>query len=85
MDAAESKQVSVRYFALFREQRGVSVESLRTSAKTLAELYDELSQVYKFTLPVQRVRVAVNDQFADWQNALEDNSMVVFIPPVAGG
>jgi molybdopterin converting factor small subunit len=31
------------------------------------------------------VKVAINDEFADWQHKLQDGDTVVFIPPVAGG
>jgi len=31
------------------------------------------------------LRVAVNEEFSDWQRPLEDGDRVVFIPPVAGG
>ena len=85
MSSAESKKVSVRYFALFREQRGLSDEVLNTSAATLSDLYRELSSLYRFSLPIDKVRVAVNDEFCDWQNPIEENAKVVFIPPVAGG
>jgi molybdopterin converting factor small subunit len=31
------------------------------------------------------LRVAVNDEFADWSQPLAAGDRVVFIPPVAGG
>jgi molybdopterin converting factor small subunit len=31
------------------------------------------------------LRVAVNDEFADWSRPLVAGDRVVFIPPVAGG
>ena len=31
------------------------------------------------------VRVAVNDEFADWNQTLREGDELVFIPPVAGG
>jgi molybdopterin converting factor small subunit len=31
------------------------------------------------------LRVAINEEFADWTRPLEDGDHVVFIPPVAGG
>jgi sulfur-carrier protein len=85
MNRAESKEISIRYFALFREERGLSVETVNTQASTLADLYQELSRAYKFSLPLQRVRVAVNDEFKEWTESIEDRSAVAFIPPVAGG
>jgi len=36
-------------------------------------------------LPRSMLRVAVNDEFADWSRPLGAGDRVVFIPPVAGG
>jgi len=78
-------QVSLHYFALLREQRGQSSESLTTNAANAGELYRELAQRHGFTLPVTHVRVAINGEFAAWDTALRSGDELVFIPPVAGG
>ncbi len=75
----------VQYFAILREQRGVSEENVTTAAATPAALYDELRARHRFTLPGDRVRAAVNDAFVDSAASLRDGDRVVFIPPVAGG
>ncbi len=77
--------VTVQYFALLREQRGLTQETLETSAPTPAALYDELRGKHGFTLPADRVRAAVNGEFVAAGAALKAGDMVVFIPPVAGG
>lgn len=78
-------KLDVHYFALLREQRGLSQEKLTTAAATPAALYDELRTRHGFTLPGDRVRAAVNDAFVDAAAPLRDGDRVVFIPPVAGG
>jgi molybdopterin synthase sulfur carrier subunit len=77
--------INVQYFAILREQRGVSQEKLTTSATTPAALYDELRARHHFTLPGDRIRAAVNDAFVDSAAPLKDGDRIVFIPPVAGG
>jgi molybdopterin synthase sulfur carrier subunit len=79
------KNVHVQYFALLREQRGVSEETLATSATTAAELYAELQSRHRFSLPLARLRVALDGEFAAWDAPLVDGQRVAFIPPVAGG
>ena len=79
------KTVHLQYFALLREQRGLGAETLATSATTAAQLYDELRVRHGFTLPSDRLRVAVNNEFAPWTTPLTDGAQIVFIPPVAGG
>jgi sulfur-carrier protein len=75
----------IQYFAILREQRGVSQEKLATTAATPGALYDELRDRHHFTLPADRIRAAVNDTFVDASCPLRDGDRVVFIPPVAGG
>ena len=80
-----NKTISVHYFAILREQRGLTEETLTTAAATPAALYEELRGRHRFTLPADRIRAAVNDAFVDSASALREGDRVVFIPPVAGG
>lgn len=78
-------KIHVQYFAILREQRGLSAEELSTTAATPAALYDELRARHGFSLPRDRIRAAVNDAFVDATATLREGDRVVFIPPVAGG
>jgi molybdopterin synthase sulfur carrier subunit len=82
---AMTKNIHVQYFAILREQRGLGQEKLTTTAATAADLYAELRARHGFTLPAERLRVAVNDEFALWTVPLREGDALVFIPPVAGG
>lgn len=82
---SSSKTVQIQYFALMREERGLSKESYDTDASDAQELFEELKQKYRFSLDANRLRVSINDQFADWNQSLNHNDSIVFIPPVAGG
>lgn len=77
--------VHVQYFAILREQRGLNEEQLTTAAASPTALYEELRVRHGFTLPGDRVRAAVNDEFVAGSATLRDGDRVVFIPPVAGG
>ena len=77
--------VTVQYFAILREQRGLADEKLTTSATSLTALYDELRARHRFTLPADRIRAAVNDAFVPSSSPLREGDRIVFIPPVAGG
>lgn len=77
--------LTVQYFAILREQRGLTQETLTTSAATPTALYEELRARHAFTLPADRVRAAVNDDFVSATHVLRDGDRLVFIPPVAGG
>jgi sulfur-carrier protein len=79
------KTINVQYFAILREQRGVTSEQLATAAASPTALYEELRARHRFTLPADRVRAAINDEFVAADAPLRDGDRVVFIPPVAGG
>ena len=81
----KSKQIQVQYFAVLREQRGLSQETLSTIAKTAKDLYAELHNKHNFKIPPNLLKVAVNNEFKDWNTEIKSNDTVVFIPPVAGG
>ncbi len=80
-----TKTLAVQYFAILREQRGLSSENLVTVTATPTALYEELRTRHAFTLPANRVRAAINGEFAPSDAELRDGDTVVFIPPVAGG
>ena len=78
-------EVRVHYYALLRDETGCAEERVVTASATAGELYAELRERYRFSLPPERLRVAINAGFADWDTRLAAGDLVVFIPPVAGG
>jgi molybdopterin synthase sulfur carrier subunit len=77
--------ITVSYFAILREQRGLSRETLETSACTYGELYLELKSAHGFTLTENLVKVANRGEFVEMSSCFCEGAEVVFIPPVAGG
>lgn len=76
--------VTVRYFASLRDQARCESEQVDVCGDA-ATLYDTLRARHGFSLPRERLRVARNGEFADWDAALVDGDEIVFIPPVSGG
>ena len=83
--ASDSRSLKLRYFAILREQRGLSEETFFSSAQTPLELYEELAKLHGFMLAHTRIQVAVNGQFSAMDTKLNEGDAVVFVPPVAGG
>lgn len=83
--AEKPRTLRIHYYAILREQAGRSEETLDTTAATPAELYDELRKRHPFQLTPTQLKVALNNDFSDWQTPLRHGDTVVFIPPVAGG
>lgn len=80
-----SRTLQIQYFALLREQAGRNSETVTSQARDARELYRELRARHGLLLEPEQLRVAVNEEFADWSQALRDGDIVVFLPPVAGG
>lgn len=78
-------KLTIEYYAILKDQRGRGSESLETPARKPAELYDELKARHGLSLDRSTLKVAVNEEFAEWDQPLQDGDTVVFIPPVAGG
>ena len=83
--ADSPRQVQVRFFAVLREQAGVSTLECATAARTPAELYRELQAGRGLQFPADLLRVAINERYATMETPLAAGDRVVFIPPVAGG
>lgn len=73
------------YFASLADRAGRAEEIRDSAARTPRELYAEVAVAHGFTLPRERLRVAVNGAFVDWNASLAERDEVVFLPPVSGG
>lgn len=78
-------KIKIEYYSLLKDQRGCASETLETEVSSPQELYSELKSRYSFSLESISLKVAVNEDFADWDIPLRNGDTVVFIPPVAGG
>jgi molybdopterin synthase sulfur carrier subunit len=76
--------VTVLYFASLRDAAGRESEQLPMPT-SLGALYAELRARHGFALPQERLRVAVDGAFVDWDCALREGAEIAFIPPVSGG
>jgi molybdopterin synthase sulfur carrier subunit len=45
----------------------------------------ECSQRHGFALSADRLRVALNGEFASWDRPLANGDEIAFLPPVSGG
>ena len=82
---AVEKEVTVEYFAKLSQEAGTDSEILRTSAATLAGLWEELRLKHHFSLDLPHVNPAVDNEFADWSDLLLAGQTIAFMPPFAGG
>lgn len=81
--------MDVMYFAWVRERIGVSKETVETNATTVAELVEELKaredRYAAAFADVTSLRVAVDQELADFDAPLDGVREVAFFPPMTGG
>ena len=78
-------ELTVRWFAAYRELTETESENIETSATTPAELFDEMKKRHQALGRRDAALVAVNDEMADWTTTLRNGDTVLFFPPVSGG
>ena len=78
-------QVTVRYFAAFREATACETETVETGASTTGALFEECRERHVGLVAWDASLVAINDEMAQWDSPFEDGDEVLFFPPVAGG
>lgn len=84
--STDKRLVQVRFFAILREQAGISSCDVDTAATDPASLYAELQSRFPgLAFPVHLLRVSINERYADMSTPLNARDRIVFLPPVAGG
>jgi molybdopterin synthase sulfur carrier subunit len=81
--------IDVLYFAWVRERIGLPRERLETRAATPAELVEELrarEERYAAAFAdLSALRVAIDQELAEWDSPLDGAREVAFFPPMTGG
>lgn len=80
-----TRKITVKFFALLREQAGCREATLDTAAPTPGALYAELARTHGLKVPPAILAFAVNERYVPADTPLAAGDRVAFIPPVAGG
>ncbi|WP_340241561.1 molybdopterin converting factor subunit 1 [Sulfitobacter pontiacus] len=81
--------MNILYFAWVRERIGLPREKVETSARTVLDLVEELrAREVRYAVAfsdLSGLRVAVDQELADFDASLEGVREVAFFPPMTGG
>ena len=78
--------ITLIYFAIFRHLRGLGEETVPwLDGCTPRTLYESMQERYRFPPISDGIKIAVNEDFADWDTSLQPGMTVVFLAPAAGG
>ena len=80
-----SLNIQVVYFAKLRELTGLDQETFSISkGSDPTDLLTSINEKHQIDIG-SNFKIAVNDEFSDWDVKLNDGDRLVFIPPVTGG
>ena len=82
---SNSIKIQVTYFAILRELTGLDKEtfSIKQGNKP-GDVLTSINERHEIDLGIN-FKIAVNDEFSDWDIELNEGDRLVFIPPVTGG
>lgn len=82
---SNSIKIQVVYFAILRELTGLDKEtfSMKQGNKP-GDVLTSINERHEVDLGIN-FKIAVNDEFSDWDIELNEGDRLVFIPPVTGG
>ena len=82
---SNSIKIQVIYFAILRELTGLDKEtfSIKQGNKP-GDVLTSINERHETDLGIN-FKIAVNDEFSDWDIELNEGDRLVFIPPVTGG
>ncbi len=80
-------EITVRFFALYRERAGLSSLAMELpDGASVAALTDVVRQRFpRLAPPEVKIVVAVNAEYAEPEQVLRPGDDVCLIPPVSGG
>lgn len=82
---SNSIKIQVIYFAILRELTGLDKETfLIKQGNKPGDVLTSINERHEIDLGIN-FKIAVNDEFSDWDIELNEGDRLVFIPPVTGG
>ena len=80
-----SLQIQVVYFAKLRELTGLDQEAFSMmKGSNPNDVLESINERHQIDIG-SNFKIAVNDEFSNWDIKLNDGDRLVFIPPVTGG
>ncbi|MCF6320125.1 MAG: MoaD/ThiS family protein [Proteobacteria bacterium] len=77
--------LEILFFGKLKETWNTNKLSIQTTSSNVEELYTELLTQASEAPHKASIKVAINDEFVNWDSQLNDNDIVAFLPPASGG
>ncbi len=77
--------LEILFFGKLKEIWNTKKLTMQTTSSNIEELYTELLTKASEVPHKASIKVAINDEFVDWNSQLKDNDSIAFLPPASGG
>ena len=79
------KKITVLFFGKLKETWKTNKTELESNCSSVDSLYSELLEKTADKPHKPSIKVAINDEFVDWDTAIKDGDIIAFLPPASGG
>jgi molybdopterin converting factor subunit 1 len=79
------KKLQILFFGKLKENWGTSQLTIETDCNEIESLYTELLKSSIEIPHKASIKVAINDEFVNWNSIINDNDTIAFLPPASGG
>ncbi len=79
------KTIQVLFFGKLKETWNASKISVQTQSNTVDKLYTELLKTAIETPHKASIKVAINEEFSEWDFEIKDGDVIALLPPASGG
>lgn len=77
--------IKILFFGKLKETWNTSKLPLETESRNIEDLYQELLSQVKETPHKASIKVAINDEFVEWDSEISTGDVIAFLPPASGG
>lgn len=79
------KKIKILFFGKLKETWETNILELESPSKNVESLYCELLKKTSQDPHKPSIKVAINDEFVDWNTTINDGDTIAFLPPASGG
>lgn len=79
------KNITILFFGKLKEVWGTNSKEFTSNTENIESLYSELLESASEEPHKASIKVAINDEFAEWNTTINDGDTIAFLPPASGG
>ncbi len=79
------KKLEILFFGKLKEVWNTNSITLESNSQNIESLYSELLETASEEPNKASIKVAINDEFVEWETTINDGDTIAFLPPASGG